>query len=732
MPQKWKVPIYKKNDKKEIPRFIGSNLKAESELFSPLWDLSYNFPYNPDPLCSGNNYSIYDEMVDDDQIKPVIAIKKDMVINTGWKISGENEEINKFVTDCFKHINENSVIDSSFDDVLRDMLSSYEYGFSLTEPVYALIDGKYKYISIKTRAPHSFKFDLDTKGNLKFILQTTNFGDIPFNPSTFIHHAYQMQFGNPYGKSDLRSAYKSWKAKKFFSKFFAIYGEKFATGTVVGKYPQGATTDEIEEFYKVLNSIQNATSMAISEDFIIDFIQMQRDAGTFYIKALDFFAMQMARTILVPDLLGIGGSETKGGSYSLGKEQFKMFLGTIKKDRASLSRKVTMRLVRPLVLSNFGDIECNFEFIPYSHGDIEKYLDLWIKAVTGNIFKANDDEINYFRNATGFPEGEIKEAEKPEPINPLNPNNSPIPNDPNKDKQGLPAESKKSYAKKELTSYEKKVNFAKIERTLNEEESKIIPFINKAATEIENSLIKQIEDKKVLIEFNTNKIKEIEAKNLKPMNVALRNYYTVLFKKSYETAKEELFPNGDKKKYEMVLLPTEFVDLLQMEAFKTVGDYSVDITKRAKNMVIHSIKSGAGAVETIKIIRDGLKKSTEVWINTVIRTKTTEIYNQARKQYWEKDPLAKQIVEAYQWSSILDQRTSPVCEYLHGKIFAIGELSNRVTPPAHFSCRSLLVPITKFEDYKTDPKGDFNEEKLKKLGGGMLSIGGNMSTKKKF
>ena len=208
------------------------------------------------------------------------------------------------------------------------------------------------------------------------------------------------------------------------------------------------------------------------------------------------------------------------------------------------------------------------------------------------------------------------------------------------------------------------------------------------------------------------------------MNTTLKNFYIDLFKSSITEAKREIFPKGDKK-YAIDLLPTEFMDLLKVEAFKTVGDYSVDITKRAKNMLIHSIKDSVGEAETLKIIRDGLKQSTETWIKTVSRTKSTEIYNEARKRYWETDPLAKQIVVAYQWSSILDDRTSDICRYMDGKIYKIGEISNRVKPPAHFGCRSLLVPITKFEAYDESPMSDFNPDRLKGLGGGLLQVGGN-------
>ena len=68
---------------------------------------------------------------------------------------------------------------------------------------------------------------------------------------------------------------------------------------------------------------------------------------------------------------------------------------------------------------------------------------------------------------------------------------------------------------------------------------------------------------------------------------------------------------------------------------------------------------------------------------------------------------------AYQYSAILDDRTSAICEGLHGKIFKAG---SEPIPPMHFNCRSLLIPITKYEDFKvsenvgSQPIGSFIEE----------------------
>lgn len=698
---------------------IGENLKAESEFRSPYWSLSYDFPWNPDPLCSGNNYNIYDEMKDDDQIKSAISVKKDMVVNTGWQIVCENEEIRDEITRSLENINQDLGLDSSFDDVLRDMLSSYEYGFSLTEPIYAIKNNIYVYRALRTRAPHAFKFELDKTGLVTQIVQAGERGDLFFKPKQFIHHVYQMEFGNPYGKADLKAAYNAWKAKKFIIKFWAIYIEKFASGTVVGKFPKNWDTNKISRFHTILKSIQNATSIAIPEDAILEFVQMDRDSSNAYKSALDYYNMQIARSILVPDLMGLGGSETKGGSYALGKEQFKVFLGIIKKDRESLARKITNKLVQPLVRVNYGDnIDCYFEFMPFSSADEIELMKLWLEAVKAKAFKPNVDEINYLRNITGFPEGEVTEAPKPEMPPFLRQSPHPPP------KEAMPEEPEEietqSYAYRTLTKYEAKIDFNAIENTFNREEKRAVSFLSHITKDIYMGLIDKIQSKGLLRKFKPDKINEIQPSNLRPMNVALRNYFVDLYKQATNQAQKEIFPN-EPKKYDIdALLPDEFLDLLRNEAFKMVGDYSTDLTKKAKTILIQAIKDGVGEVAALQLLRSELKVTSDTWTKLVVRTKTTEIYNEARKRYWETDPLAKQLVEAYQWSAVLDDRTSDICRHLDGKIYGIGDLSGWLKPPAHFNCRSILVPITKFEEYKPDKDSVFNKKKLVDMGGGLL------------
>ena len=158
------------SDEKKIS-IIGADSEASSYYKSPYYSPSYYFPWNPDALASGNNYNTYDDMLIDDQVKAALAIKKDMVVNTGWVIQGDRPDVNDFVTKQLENINTGTELDHCFDDVLRDILSSYGYGFSLSEPVYQIIKSKLIYKSLRTRPPHSFRFDIDAKGSIKKIIQ---------------------------------------------------------------------------------------------------------------------------------------------------------------------------------------------------------------------------------------------------------------------------------------------------------------------------------------------------------------------------------------------------------------------------------------------------------------------------------------------------------------------------------------------------------------------------------
>jgi len=678
---------------------------------SSYYSESYNFPYNPDPLARGQ-YATYDEMKNDDQVKAAMSIKKDMVLNTSWQIVCDDENVKKEIEKTLNEVNAGKLY-GGFDSFLRDILSAYEYGFSMSEVLFKLEGGKYWLKSCATKPPHTFEFDVDDFGDVTNVRQIGNKGNLNFEPAYFLHYGYQQEWGNPFGKSDLKSAHPAWKAKKFFMRMFAIYAERFGTPTTVGKYPKNYGTSEITQFNTVLKSIQNNTTLAIPEDALVDFVQATRDGSDVYTKGMDMFNLWIARSILVPDLLGVSGEKVSGGSYSLGEKHFNMFLATLANDRKILASKINEKIIDPILKANYGDkIKAFFKFLPYSEDDSLEMSKTWVDAVKGHVFKPNEQEINHFRKTTGFPEGPVEIVE-PAPAA------APFGGQPKEEKELAHDGHTHTYSR-ELFSYEKKCDFAMAAKTMNESEDILVPQIMRTGRLIYSDLVQQVKDKGIMNKFTPDKVNELKPRFQREMNSALKTNFNTLFKKSIKAAQLEMFPSSAKG-YAMDddLLPEEFLAILDAESFKMVGDYSNEITKKVKNSVMQAIKQGVSESALAKILMDEAKGFTEKWAATVARTKTTEIYNQARKTYWDTDPIAKQIIVAYKFSAIMDTRTTEVCSKLDAMPpFTKGDFTSAIVPPLHFGCRSILVPVTIYEEYIAAKEVPM--DKIKEWGGNLV------------
>ncbi len=87
-------------------------------------------------------------------------------------------------------------------------------------------------------------------------------------------------------------------------------------------------------------------------------------------------------------------------------------------------------------------------------------------------------------------------------------------------------------------------------------------------------------------------------------------------------------------------------------------------------------------------------KNTAARISTIVRTSSFEAINEARYQTFS-DPALDGFVEALEYSAIMDDRTTEICSDLNGDIYPIDdEIWATFTPPNHYNCRSLLIPVT--------------------------------------
>jgi SPP1 gp7 family putative phage head morphogenesis protein len=211
--------------------------------------------------------------------------------------------------------------------------------------------------------------------------------------------------------------------------------------------------------------------------------------------------------------------------------------------------------------------------------------------------------------------------------------------------------------------------------------------------------------KKIIEKKDIEKVDTIQIKYLKELKTILKASFMGIYKDSQVQAASEL----NKANYIQPTTSQEFLDLLEQETFAYIGDWQYNITKAMRNQLVIAIKEGKPLSSVINIMDDEGKSLSEVSLERYSRTKHTEVMNRGRLETFQSSG----VVAAYQYSAILDDRTSDICRGLDGKIFKAG---SEPVPPMHFNCRSVLIPITKYEEFEVDthigktPITDFIEE----------------------
>jgi len=137
----------------------------------------------------------------------------------------------------------------------------------------------------------------------------------------------------------------------------------------------------------------------------------------------------------------------------------------------------------------------------------------------------------------------------------------------------------------------------------------------------------------------------------------------------------------------------------QMQAGVIAGESTRTLTNRIIGNPITGTRLRAG----------GTLKTAKRKAETLVRTSVTSVVNAARADVYKKN---SDVVKGQQWLATLDQRTSDICQSLDGEAWDLDgqPIQGSTTvfvgpPPAHFNCRSVLVPVLKsWSELNKNPK----------------------------
>ena len=665
-------------------------LKAVSPYYPP----SQEKPYNPDVIARKRpQFGVYDEMRRDDQVKAVLWLKKFMILSSGWEIKTEGDQY----LDIAKEISGNlSNIESpDFGDAICNMLTHLDFGFSITEPTFE-VNGQdqIELRTLKTRPPHSFEFETDDYGNIIRLRQYTSSGFQYTDMQGLCHLVHQYEFGIPYGISDLQSAYTAWFSKQIIIKYWNIFLERFGNPHIVITVPGSISEADKNTLDEIIKNLQAKSGMQVPEGTQVD-IKGSPTGATDFEKAVDKYNGMIARSMLVPDLIGIAGPTIAGGSYALGEKHFEIFYITIEKIRTDLERCVNKSIVWPLAFLNYGISDRSAIFWQInrpSTDDKFKMLDLWVRATQSKIWEASDEEVNYFRRQIRFPTGSV---DRPQPTQ----GNTPF----------KPGFSKtKTFIRRPKTEYEKKVDFAKISSIHDGLEQDAANALVPVYRKIKEGLIDTVKNKRLVDGKKLDEVTDLKLKFLKDLQMTWRSILKSTFDAGKKSAQAEIKEaKKTAKMQEDIDLTQVFEDVLDERSFYITGLQRDQILIDARQILLNVIETGASTKEAIKQLEqlfEGQYEFDRQRLETIVRTNISKSFNWGRRRLFEDQSLDG-FVNGYQYSAIIDSRTTAICEQLDGHAWLASDpYIDLITPPNHYNCRALLIPIVEGEDFT--PSGE--------------------------
>ena len=274
--------------------------------------------------------------------------------------------------------------------------------------------------------------------------------------------------------------------------------------------------------------------------------------------------------------------------------------------------------------------------------------------------------------------------------------------DDKKEEKTEPEEEKKEFAKaydQTPGDYHKKVNFKAMKTKLDDYDKSLMnetePIVRKMIMDLKD----QIEKKKIIQNQNVDKIDGLSLKYKKELKQVFKNSFQQLYRDSQVQAKTEV----TKSNFAKPLEEDKWLEVIDKEVFNFIGDYEYSILKNTRVELIAAIKDGRPLSSVLGILDDKLNELSEVQLERYARTKHTEVMNNARHDYFESTG----VVTGYQYSAIMDDRTSEICSGLHGKFFKSG---TEPIPPMHFNalCQDseiqTLYGKVKIQDIKIGDK----------------------------
>jgi SPP1 gp7 family putative phage head morphogenesis protein len=374
---------------------------------------SADFPrYNPDSLVQRHGLRIYQKMMIDEQVKAAVTFKRDAVTSRDWVLDWPTDsklsdaEKQKRAAMLTRMLNS---MKGALVDKLNAILSGLTYGYSITEKAYGLFEFEGRpqsgIVALLPKDCSTFWFYTDDYGQLIDFKQKVSGKEQSLDLGKFVHYVHAPEEDEWYGTSELRAAYRSYYAKDLLIKYWLIWGERAAGGFVKATRTAEAqvqpNTPAWDKLQTALSQIKTVGSILLPVG--IDLEMIQPPSGDGFEKAIQFHDLAIAKSMLVPNLLGVSVAG-QTGAYAQSQTQLEAFFWTLNATSRRLSSVMTEQVLKDAGEALFPDGRVpEFCFKPASLEHVKWIVTAWSDLVGKKAVTTTPEDEERLRQILEMP-----------------------------------------------------------------------------------------------------------------------------------------------------------------------------------------------------------------------------------------------------------------------------------------------------------------------------------------
>jgi len=749
----------------------------------------YGIEYKPEGELEIEDYQ---EMLDEDaEVFSAMQYKILARLSSGWEIEPasderEHQQHAEFIRAQLQQMR------GTVSEFLENAMDALSFGASVNERIYRPITegewrGKVGLQAIKPRPIKTFRFITDKHGNLERLEQRQGIT----NTFTTLDHNYFVIWvwrgkGSYVGRSELRAAYRWFKAKQILPQLWFLFLERYAAPSAVGKFEPNTDPSDKAEVLGFLEGLKGKGAAIVPKDWELELIESAR-RGVDYQDGLKYCDAQIRKAVLLPSLIS---SEGERGAYSLGQRHADNFTWVLDALGERLAEDVMGdQVIRPLIDLNFRtDRYPEFRWREYAEETMQERVDAVAKMVDCRVLDPDDQsDFDVARQRLDLPERQLPPPPKPTrlpapppPVADPDPNSDP-PAPPADGKQGDPvaathhrqADHAAGADGARQLKHAAKHKHVEIAAAHDREEAESIAEITEIIDGMRRGLNETIRKRKLAETRDQSEIGKLRMVGVGELRAALERLtghalhrgaadafsevrrgikavgtpvpeienlgdtmntnYTVappspdhpyavpisraLFdhgvieaagaNHAYTSTRRDIIDYWKGK----VPIQRQLLAQYSRQSFTITGAFSDELLGRVQVTLGKGMIRGATLAQMQLAVNDifmpyladpgALDPAlANPWrVENIVRTNLAEAYSTGRMNMMQHPEVGTFIV-AYEYSSIMDDRTTEFCRDWNGTVMRADDprvMANN--PPNHYQCRSIWIPIVRGEQY---------------------------------